>query len=220
LIHPHPPKASALLSELREAFPGEEAITVRTVLARLEGRAIGVLLLLLALPNCIPNIPGISTIFGLLLIPPALQLTFGAGNLWLPRRLADQEIAPKHLRMGIDGALPALRRVEKLVQPRFEFLVQKPFSIWFGVQTLILAGVLILPIPFGNWPPGMSVAALALALLQRDGVLAIVSFAIFLASLVTAYLGARIGLAALNELIQVLAEWAELGLRWLHSLGG
>ena len=121
--HQHPPKASALLEELLDAFPGEEQVTVDEIMAKLERRAFGLLLLLLALPNCIPNLPGLST--------------------------------------------------------------------------MILAGVLILPIPFGNWPPGMAIAALALGFLQRDGVAAIVSFGFFIASLVIAPLGIGMGLAAL-----------------------
>jgi hypothetical protein len=196
-----------LLEELRAAFPGEDKITVSTVINRLEGRAFGLLLLVLALPNCIPNIPGISTIFGALLVAPALQMIFGAGKPWLPRRLADYEIEPRLLRKGIDGALPLLRRVERLVEPRLEFLTQKPATIWFGIQTLILAGILLLPIPFGNWPPGMSVAALAIGLLQRDGVMALVSVGFFLASLVLAPLGIGMGIAALDYLVGTLAGW-------------
>jgi hypothetical protein len=203
----HPPKASVLLSELRDAFPGEDKIPVSTVIDRLDGRAFGLLLLVLALPNCIPNIPGISTIFGALLFAPALQMIFGAGRPWLPRRLAEFEIEPRHLRMGIDGALPVLKRVERLVQPRLEFLTQKPATIWFGIQTLILAGILFLPIPFSNWPPGMSVAALAIALLQRDGVMALVSVGFFLASIVIAPLGIGMGIAALDYLVGTLAGW-------------
>jgi hypothetical protein len=204
--------------ELREAFPGEDKITVRTVLNRLDGRAFGLLLLVLALPNCIPNIPGISTIFGVLLIAPALQMIFGAGNPWLPKRLANMEIEPRHLRMGIDGALPFLRRIEKLVQPRLEFLTQKPATIYFGVQVLILGGILILPIPLGNWPPGMSVAALAIAMLQRDGVMAIISVGFFIASLIIAPLGIGMGIAALNWLVGTMADWVASFIGWVGAL--
>lgn len=198
--HPQP-KTSVLLAELRDAFDGDVPITVRDILDRLEGRGFGLLLLFLALPNCIPNIPGISTVFGILLIPPALQMIFGAGKVWLPKRVMDLEIQPGTLRTGIDSFLPALRRIEKLVQPRFEWATQKPTTIWFGIQTLILAVVLTLPIPFGNWPPGMATAALAIALIQRDGLFAAVSFGFFVASLLILPLGIGMGLAALDWLV-------------------
>jgi len=182
-----PPKTSDLLKELHDAFPGEEQIAVRDVLTRLDGRAFGLLLLILALPNCIPNVPGISTVFGILLVAPALQMIFGAGTPWVPKRIGDLKI-------------------EKLVQPRFQFLTQKPITVWFGIQTLILAGILMLPIPLGNWPPGMSVAALAIALLQRDGLLALVSFGFFLVSLAVAPLGIGMALAGLGWLVGVVSN--------------
>ena len=201
-----PPKTSDLLKELHDAFPGEEQIAVRDVLTRLDGRAFGLLLLILALPNCIPNVPGVSTIFGILLVAPALQMIFGAGTPWIPKRVGDLKIEPATFRKCIDVSLPTLLKIEKLVQPRFQFLTQKPVTIWFGIQTLILAGILTLPIPLGNWPPGMSIAALAIALLQRDGLMALISFGFFLVSLAVAPLGIGMALAGLDWLIGVVSN--------------
>ncbi|MFN8733677.1 MAG: exopolysaccharide biosynthesis protein, partial [Hyphomonadaceae bacterium] len=65
---------------------------------------------------------------------------------------------------------------------------------------------LMLPIPLGNWPPGMSVAALAIALLQRDGLLALVSFGFFLVSLAVAPLGIGMALAGLDWLVGVVSN--------------
>lgn len=201
-----PPKTSELLKDLHDAFPGEEQIAVRDVMARLDGRAFGLLLLILALPNCIPNVPGISTVFGILLVAPALQMIFGAGTPWIPKRIGDLKIEPATFRKCIDVSMPTLLRIEKLVRPRFQFLTQKPVTIWFGIQTLILAGILTLPIPLGNWPPGMSIAALAIALLQRDGMLALISFGFFLLSLAMAPLGIGMALAALDWLVGVVSN--------------
>jgi len=58
---------SALLMQLAQA-EGEERISVGEIVSRLGDRAPGLLLLMLALPMCIPNVPGISTIFGLLML--------------------------------------------------------------------------------------------------------------------------------------------------------
>lgn len=205
---PHlPPKTSDLLNELRDAFPGDETISVNDVLKRLDGRAFGLLLLILALPNCIPNVPGISTIFGILLVAPALQMIFGAGSPWIPKRVGNMHIDPGTFRKVIDWAMPSLVRVEKFVQPRLQFLTEKPATIWFGIQTLILAGILMLPIPFANWPPGMGVATLAIALLQRDGLFAIISFCFFVASCIIAPLGIGMALAAMDWVIGTVSSW-------------
>ncbi len=199
IIKETPATASALLSDLIQAFP-EERVTVGDILERLEGQAFGLLLLLLALPNCIPNIPGLSTIFGVLMIAPAVQLIFGQEDLWLPRRVRRWSISRDALHMAIKGSLPILKRIERYVAPRWTFLTHPPFTQLLGLQTLMLAFVLILPIPLGNWPPGITVAATALALLQRDGRLALLSVPLAILSVAIAWAGVRIGFAALREL--------------------
>ena len=201
----HQARVSTLLEELHDAFPNE-TVSVRELLDKLEGRAFGLLLLLLALPMCIPNIPGISTIFGILLVAPAFQMIFASGQPWLPKRLRAWSFQREHLQKAIRGAVPILRRIEHFVQPRWSWLTRPPFTIFLGLQTLLLAFVLMLPIPAGNWPPGMTIAMTALALLQRDGLLAVLSVPAALVSVFVAYVGIRIGIAALSELGWVLTS--------------
>lgn len=195
---PNHPRASDLLGELADAFP-DERVTVGEVLDRLDGRAYGLLLLLLAAPNCIPNIPGISTIFGVMLIAPAIQMIIGRGKLWLPSRMRAWAFQRSHLRAAIHGAVPILKRIERFVQPRWSWAVQPPFTAYLGLQTLYLAFVLILPIPFGNFGPGLVVAATALAMLQEDGRLAILTPIMTVIASAVAWVGIQIGLAALQK---------------------
>lgn len=185
----HAPPASELLTELTDAFPGE-SVTVGDLLDRLDSRANGVVLLVLALPMCIPNIPGISTIFGFLMIAPALQLLLGQHKLWAPARVRAWRVDSQALRKTFGAAIPALKRVEYLIKPRLEFLTRFPFTIYVGLQTLFMAFVLILPIPLGNWPPGITVALTALALLQRDGVLMLLTVA---ACALSTYIAVTVG---------------------------
>lgn len=76
--------ASTLMSELADTIDGEH-VYLGDVLDRLHGQGQGLLLLILSLPMCIPNIPGISTIFGALLIGPSLQLMRGRTSIWTPQ---------------------------------------------------------------------------------------------------------------------------------------
>ena len=73
------------------------------------------------------------------------------------------------------ATLPTLRRIEVAIKPRLSALTAFPLTIIVGIQTLLMAFILILPIPFANWPPGMTVAMTALALLQRDGLLMLIT---------------------------------------------
>jgi hypothetical protein len=193
--------ASALLDDLVEAFPGE-SVSVGELLERLDSRANGVVLLVLALPMCIPNVPGISTIFGVLLIAPALQLVFGSHKLWVPANVRAWQVSCEALRRTFNATTPVLRRMEYLIKPRLPQLTQFPVTIYVGLQTLFMALVLILPIPFGNWPPGMTVALTALALLQRDGLLMLITV---LAAAASTYIAATVGAAVFHGLF----DWAQ-----------
>lgn len=194
--------ASAILDDLSGAFPGE-TVSVGELIDRLDSRAHGVLLLVLALPMCIPNIPGISAIFGALMMAPAFQLVLGSRRLWVPRRVREWRFSAEALRRTFTTTTPTLRRIEYLIKPRWSRLTRFPLTIVIGLQTLLMAFILILPIPFANWPPGMTVAMTSLALLQRDGVLMLLTIPAAIASVASVYLGTRFGLAILN----VVADW-------------
>jgi hypothetical protein len=208
----HPPharpeqgrSASELLEDLADAFPGEKT-SVGALLDQLDSRAHGVLLLVVALPMCIPNIPGISTIFGVLMMLPALQLVMGSRRLWVPNRVRHWEIECAPLRRTLHAAIPPLKRVEYLIKPRWSRLTRFPVTILVGLQTLLMAFILILPIPFANWPPGMTVAITSLALLQRDGLLMLLTIPAAIASVASVYLGTRFGLAIINNIV----EWVQ-----------
>jgi hypothetical protein len=200
--------ASELLEDLIEAFPGE-TVSVGDLIDRLDSRAHGMLLLVLALPMCVPNVPGISTIFGVLMLAPALQMVFGSRRLMVPQRVRDWRVSCEALRRTFHLAIPSLRRVEYLIKPRWSRLTRFPLTILVGLQTLLMALVLILPIPFANWPPGMTVAMTSLALLQRDGMLMLFTIPAAIASVASVYLGTTVGLAVINNVIQ-----------WIQSLIG
>ena len=192
--------ASELLEDLTEAFPGE-TVSVGELVDRLDSRAHGMLLLVLALPMCVPNVPGISTIFGVLMLAPALQMVFGSRRLVLPRRVREWRVDCGALRRTFRAAIPMLKRVEYLIKPRFTRLTRFPATILVGLQTLLMALVLILPIPFANWPPGMTVAMTSLALLQRDGLLMLLTIPAAIASVASVYLGTRVGIAVIDGII-------------------
>lgn len=192
--------ASDLLDDLVEAFPGE-SVSVGELLECLDERAHGVLLLVLALPMCIPNIPGISTIFGLLMLAPAIQLMLGAHTLWLPKRVREWRVDCAALRRTLRVAGPPLKRIEYLIRPRWLPLTEFPFTIYVGFQTLIMALILILPIWGANLPPGFTVVLTALALLQRDGLLMLLTVPFAAGSLAALWYFGILSLAILHRVM-------------------
>lgn len=193
--------ASEVLEELIEAFEGEK-ISVGDLVDRLDSRAHGVLLLILALPMCIPNIPGISTIFGILMIAPALGLLFGQRRLWLPRQVRAWSFSRAGFNKALLLAIKGLKRVEFLIKPRLSFLTRWPLTSLVGFQTFLMAIVLILPIWGANLSPGVTVTLTALALMQRDGLLMLLSVPCAIGSIVWVYLFTKYGVIAVTWLTQ------------------
>lgn len=194
-----PPSASSILETLVDELP-PNTVSVGALIDRLDTRAHGALLLLVALPMCVPNVPGISTIFGVLMIAPASQLLLGHKRLWAPERLRAATISSANLTRALRLAMPTLKRLEVLLRPRLEGLTLFPLTMIVGLQTLAMALILILPIPFANWPPGMTVAMTALALLQRDGLLLLLTIPAAIVSFASVYFGARAGWEVLQWL--------------------
>lgn len=196
--------ASEVLEELTEGFAGE-TISVGELIDRLDSRAHGVLMLILALPMCLPNIPGISTIFGVLMIAPALSLLFGQRKLWLPQQVRAWKFPRAGFQSGLRVAIGGLRRVEYLIKPRLSFLTRWPVTSVVGFQTLLMALVLILPIWGANLSPGVTVTLMALALMQRDGLLMLLSVPCAIGSILWVYFFTKYGMAAAASVV----VWAE-----------
>jgi hypothetical protein len=65
---------------------------------------------------------------------------------------------------------PYLQRFEKLARPRYWMVPQAVAERFVGLVVLIMALMLILPIPFGNGLPAWAIMFVSLGLSERDGV--------------------------------------------------
>jgi hypothetical protein len=166
-------RTSNILEYIIDGAKGDGEITIREVLDLLGERAFGLALLVFCLPNSlpIPSPPGFSAITGAPIIILALQMTLGRETPWLPARIGNYSFSRDKFAAFLTKALPYIRKIEKLLHPRMQF-----FQSWLGerltgLSFLILGIVLSMPIPLGNFLPGVSMSLIALGLLERDGAL-------------------------------------------------
>ena len=124
---------------------------------------------------------------------------------WLPANLRRGGIATADLRQGLPRVLPWLERVEAVSKPRLSFLFGSVGQRLIGVVCTVLALVLILPIPLGNILPAAAVSVLSLALVQRDGLLALVGYVLVGASVGVLVLAAGIINRGAHQLISLFA---------------
>lgn len=181
--------------------------TIGELKTALADRVFGILMVALTLPNLIPiPIPGISAFFGMPLLFLTLQMVMGYKAPWFPKWLEKKSFSLKDFNTVLTYALPHLIKLEKLLKPRLGWLMS-PFSerVLAGI-CFIMAIIITLPIPLGNWLPAFSIFLIALAILEHDGLVAIVGVVvsvlslIWLSSLMAAFLMAT--LAVVNKFFQ------------------
>jgi hypothetical protein len=145
-----------------------ERISIDDLLASLGDRALAALLFVFAVPNVLPVPPGTSTILGAPLIFLAAQLAFGR-RPWLPALIARRTMTRADFATLVQRIGPWLTRAERLLQPRVLSLASPPMEYLVGLVCLLLAIVLVLPVPLGNMLPALSISLLALGVMARDG---------------------------------------------------
>ena len=172
-------RARPLSEVLREISEDPEPeVTLGEVAHHFGPRAFGALLFVLAIPNLLPLPPGSTTILGAPIAILAPQLAFGVRRPWLPRFLDRRPIKRAWLRQAYDKVAPSLQAVEKVSSPRLLWLFGPWTQRLLGIACTALAFVLILPIPLGNIMPSIVIGLFGLALVQRDGVLALIAYAL------------------------------------------
>lgn len=162
-------KVSQIIADL--AAEPKERVRLADLLAVLDERAFGVLMLMLSLPNAVGlgTIPGLSTVFGIPQIVVSLQMVVGARRPWLPGFVLERSIAMKDFRTMVAKAEPYLAKLERLLRPRLAVMSTRLVEGLLGVVLLLLSIAVTLPIPFANQPPAVAQALISLGVIERDG---------------------------------------------------
>ncbi len=183
--HSHDRQLSHLLRNL--ALNSGPKVTLRDIAVAMEDRSFGAFLVVFALPNLIPLPPGATFILGLPLIFVAWQMFASRRTrIWLPKRMGDYAFEQASFAAIVTRITPWLVRAEMLVKPRAWFLGSRFSERLVGLLALILAVIIFLPIPFGNWLPAFALAVIGFAHTERDGVSLLVGTTIGVGSIAIA----------------------------------
>ncbi|RMH93606.1 exopolysaccharide biosynthesis protein [Lysobacter pythonis] len=192
--------ARALLDQLAHGDP-DDVLELGNILDGLGRRAFGVLLFL-AIPPAF--FPGVAALIGSpVVVLVGLHLLLCRQYVWLPRPLSERGPHRRlviHFEQRFDRWF---RRLERWVRPRWPRMIDHPLSGMYTGLLLILLGILLaLPIPFTNVPFALLLLLVALALLERDGMLMAIGWAA--GTIAVLVLGALSG-----ELASALAHWID-----------
>lgn len=184
---------------------GGQRVSIQDLLQALGDRALGALIFFFAFPNVLPLPPGTSFILGAPLVFLVGQLMLSMPP-WLPHFIGKRSMAQADFAALVARMVPWLVRAEKLLKPRVPVLTSELMERVIGAVCLLMATLVVLPIPFGNMLPALAISCLALGLLERDGVWVVIGLiAAVVAGVVVS--GVVVGLAQAG--FYVVARWLQ-----------
>ncbi|WP_421856954.1 exopolysaccharide biosynthesis protein [Oricola sp.] len=170
----------------------------------MEERAFGLLMLILALPCCLPFVYLLPQIVALPMAVLAWQMAQGRRAPWLPGFLRQR-------RMPVAGLLDVVRRtkryagwLEQLAHPRLAGLTDHGGMRVIGILMVVPCLSILLPLPLTNTVPGIGVAVASAGVIERDGVFVILGLLIGLAWVLLLLVGGP-------ALLYFLIDWVRGG---------
>jgi hypothetical protein len=177
--------ASDVLLELVRAFP-RERISIQDLIDGLGDRSWGFALLLFGLLSAIAIIPGLATLTAVPLFFFGLQMLIGYRTPWLPNLIAKRDLGRADLEKAIVAGKPIMQQIERICRPRLTFLIGRSSERVLGLLVFVLAMIIALPGPFTNFPPGMAIVFMSIAIIERDGLMLLAGL---ITSVIALYLG-------------------------------
>jgi hypothetical protein len=155
-------------------------VSLGAIVESIGNRSFGPLLLLAGILTISPlsGIPGMPTAMGVLVLLIAGQLLLGKKQFWLPGWLVRRSVAQSKLEKALTWLRPPARFIDRVLRERLMALVQ-------GASLYVIAGIcaaiaLTMPamevVPFSVNIAGAAIATFGLALIARDGVLAVLGY--------------------------------------------
>lgn len=148
-------------------------ITLGELSDALGERAFGLLLLILALPCCLPFVYLLPQLVAPVMVVLAWQMAAGRPAPWLPEKLRARALPIDGLRDVVDrtrrygGGL-----VERLAHRRLTPVTGRRGTRIVGALLIVPCLSILVPLPLTNTVPGFGVSLVAVGLIERDGLFA------------------------------------------------
>lgn len=168
-----------LLPTLERLFAGprEAVLTLDDFVSGLEGRSYAFMIAALDLPNCVPTgIPLLSTVTGVPMLLLVAQGYLGRPVPRLPRIAGKRGLPRGRLQDFLVRARRHIEWLERTIRPRREWWVRGTARRVLQFTWLALIVLLALPVPFDNLLPAWAILFFCLALVARDGVMAVLGW--------------------------------------------
>ncbi|MBZ6077302.1 exopolysaccharide biosynthesis protein [Microvirga puerhi] len=194
---------SAVLRAVIDGAKGE-SITIGEIIEAFGERAFGFVLILFSLPNCVPAPPGIAGIVGTPVLIFGIQMMLGHRHPWLPGFVKRRSVSVATFKRLIDVAEPKLKWLESYCKPRLPPLFSVVGDRMVGLFAFLVAISVLIPFPGTNFPPSIALVIVSIAVMEEDGYLLLLGYAIGLTGL--AYTATILG-ASYHLIKAALTSW-------------
>jgi len=181
---------------------GDHTAKLGDVVDRLDERAFGFLLLLLALPCCLPFVYLLPQIVALPMLALAAQMAAGRQHPWLPRKFHERPFSVPAFQKVVTRSSRYVGWIERFATPRLRPVTSHLATRFVGALLLIPTASILVPLPSTNTIPGIGVAIASLGLIERDGVLVVLGLLVGFV-----WVGLLLFLGA--EATQFLKDWLQ-----------
>lgn len=181
-----PPKSLRELLDRIEAVAEEkEEVSMEEIMEAVGRRSFGPLLLLVGVVAAAPgvgDIPGVPTVLGLFVLMVSVQLLFGRKDFWLPQWMLKRSVSSGRLKKmaGSKWVRKPATWVDKAVTERLEVFTGPKATYAIAIACTIMALVLPLTevVPLSTTVLSLALVAYGVSLIARDGLMALIGFAI------------------------------------------
>lgn len=141
-----------------------------------------VLLVGIILVTPLSGVPGMPTLMGLLMLITLGQILLGRKHFWLPTWVVNREISVKSLQQGLKWLRRPARRIDSVIRPRLTLFVRGPGLYVMALGCMVIAGVMPATeiVPFSSSIAGVALVAFGLAMISKDGLLALFAWGVSL----------------------------------------
>lgn len=189
-----PKNMEELLDRIAQAAEGKEKVSFGQIVETVGAGSFGSLLLLAGILAVSPlsGVPGVPTLLGTFVLLIAAQMLFGRKQFWLPGWIARRSFAQNKLGKALRWLHSPARFVDRWLRPRLPMLVERPGMYFIALVCFVIAIAMPLMevVPFSVTVAGAVIAIFGLAMVAKDGLLALLAFV--LASLVLGVVGHKL----------------------------
>jgi hypothetical protein len=168
------------LDRIAEATAGDDRVNLEGILEAMEEVSFGSLLLVAGLVTLVPivgDIPGVPTTMGVFVVLGSSQLLIGRESMWLPRWLRERAVKGSTVEAALRRLRPVARVIDRVLRPRLDVFVRGAATYVIALVTLLVGAAMPVMelIPFSANAAGIVLTTFGLALMVRDGLLALVT---------------------------------------------